>query len=260
MKNIRITLIIAAMVAMSLIATSCNKTKEILPEPVPESPPEQSEELPSLPEDSGEIIDPLEEAARVSAELNTDEQQDLESVEAQDRNSPSPKDAEPVIPAGNILDSGEIKAEQIAATASYSEEDIQQILLQLINEERSANGLDSLGLHDTMQFAARIRAEESLDKLSHTRTNGSAYYTAFDEAGFDYAGKWHGENLAVINFHSMSPDSDEIARNLFDEWRKSSGHHQNMLSENFVQTGLGVFIEQDGNSIHIGAAQLFAGI
>lgn len=136
---------------------------------------------------------------------------------------------------------------------------IEQELLAMINSERTKAGVEALGVEDGMQLAAGIRAREALQSLSHTRPDGTPYYTTFDEAGFSYAGKWHGENLAMITIDSDSYDEREIAEALFSQWLESPGHQQNMLG-NFLQTGIGVYIETDGDTVQVGAAQLFAGM
>lgn len=144
--------------------------------------------------------------------------------------------------------------------AGSENSEIEAELLLLINGERAAVGLSALGLEDTMQFAASIRAQEALVSLSHTRPDSSAYHTVFDEAGFAYTGKFHGENLAVLRMSADVFDASAVAAALLDEWRRSAGHQQNLLSENFVQTGVGVYVVVDGDTVAVGAAQLFASL
>ena len=141
--------------------------------------------------------------------------------------------------------------------------DIQQFeteLIRLINAEREEHGRQALSLEDNMRWAARIRAAEVLVNLSHTRPDGTSYYTAFDEAGFVYAGKWHGENISYMEFSGMSYDTASAARYMFDELRSSPGHYTNMLNENFAQIGVGVEMESINGRVRIGSAQMFAGL
>jgi uncharacterized protein YkwD len=137
---------------------------------------------------------------------------------------------------------------------------IEAELLRLINGERENNGLEPLGLEDAMHFAARIRAEEALTSLSHTRPDETPYHTALSEAGFPYVGKWHGENLAILIVTEPDYSPEQVAAALFQEYVASPGHHSNILSEHFVQTGVGVYRSQDGDTIQFGAAQVFAGL
>lgn len=254
--------------------------------------------LPDLPEESdhaeedSDHIDPLKEASRVSAsesstppaaaeERSTSEMQKQESTSGQtgsrsETKRESESSAEPAKAAAETVrasgpPAGETQPEDpvilddpalpTARTIRESDVDIQSELLALINAEREQHQLDSLEQEDALQFAAEIRAEEALDALSHTRPNGQPYHTVFDEAGFSYSGKWHGENLALIRTSEEDYDEAAIAVALFLEWKESAGHQQNMLSENFLQTGLGVSIQKDDEEqrIVIGAAQLFAG-
>lgn len=146
------------------------------------------------------------------------------------------------------------------ARASAQTTKVEQELLLLINDERETCGLDALGIEESLQFAAQFRAQEALESLSHTRPDGTPYHTVFDEAGFPYAGKWHGENLALIRVGSDEFNESAVATALCTEWMKSSGHVQNMLSEHFVQTGISVVIQKAEDGYTIGAAQLFAGL
>jgi len=109
-----------------------------------------------------------------------------------------------------------------------------------------------------MQWAARMRAPEVMSSLSHTRTDGTPYYTAFDEAGFPYAGRWHGENVSYMQFPAGSYSSAEAALKMFEGLRESSGHYQNMLSGNFQLAGIGAHILRKDNAVFLYSAQLFA--
>lgn len=135
---------------------------------------------------------------------------------------------------------------------------IERELLRLMNGERVSVGVETLGEVESMRFAARIRADEALQSFSHTRPDGTPYNTAFDEAGFSYAGKWHGENLASMNFTEGMFDEKEVALEMFTGLKNSEGHYQNMIGSNFYQAGVGVAINLEGGMVGIASAQLFA--
>lgn len=163
------------------------------------------------------------------------------------------------IPAARKQEQAESPRAARSAQSESGVSGIEQELIRLINDERARNGIEALGVEDGMQLAAGIRAREALQSLSHTRPDGTPYYTTFDEAGFSYAGKWHGENLAMISMGSEDYDESAIAQALFRQWLESPGHQQNMLGD-FLQTGIGVYIEWDEDTVRVGAAQLFAGM
>lgn len=144
-----------------------------------------------------------------------------------------------------------------STSAGVDTEVVERELLRLVNAERDFMGIEQLGLEESMQWAARTRAQEVLVLLMHTRPNGTPYNTAFDEVGFEYAGKLHGENIATLQFSGTVYNDEEIAKIIFDKLKSSSGHSQNMFSEQFVQVGIGVYAQQNGDSIRIGVAQLF---
>jgi uncharacterized protein YkwD len=163
-------------------------------------------------------------------------------------------------------ESGESPAPRAEATAlipTAAEDEtpgIEAELLRLINQEREDSDLAPLTQEETLRFAARIRAEEALTSLSHTRPDETPYHTAFSEAGFAYVGKWHGENLAVLVVPEAGYSPEQVAAALFREYADSPGHHSNILSEHFAETGIGVFRQRDGDVIQYGAAQVFAGL
>lgn len=176
---------------------------------------------------------------------------------ASSRHSSEPALSQPDPDAAPIL---EVQPQTAAAILSPIDNSrIEQELLRLINGSRQQHGMESLGMEEAMQFAARIRAQEALMSLSHTRPDGAPYHTAFDEAGFPYAGKWHGENLATIQVEGDATDEAAIAAAIYAEWESNSGHQQNILNPSFYQTGIGLYIERGDGFSEIGAAQLFSG-
>lgn len=137
---------------------------------------------------------------------------------------------------------------------------IEKELLRLINSLRDEEAVNALGIEDDMQFAARIRAAEALESFSHTRPGNMPYNTAFDEAGFSYAGKWHGENLSSLCFSAGMFDEKEIALEMFKGLKNSPGHYRNMTEKNFVQAGVGVAVIYGDDTVDIASAQMFSSL
>lgn len=207
-----------------------------------EQPPAQEEESPeSIPE--AVFLESLpDEISASSPEGGT-------ALRAQAEDIPAPSPG-----GGTFYSSTEGSGDFEISSTQFEEE-----LFSLINSERIAEGAASLTLDDSLQWAARVRAPEVLNSLSHTRPDGTPYYTAFDEAGYVYAGKWHGENVSSMYFTHGEFDAASAAAFMFEELKGSSGHYSNMLSGNFTEMGIGVFVQKDGANITIASAQMFAG-
>jgi len=197
--------------------------------PAPSIPAFPEEDEPSISEPES-IIDPASEAARLSA--------------GQTASNGTAPEAAALLSQDDALDSERIELE----------------LLRLINKEREQYGVPVLGMQDSMRWAAQMRAAEIIEQMSHTRPDDSPYHTAFDEAGFVYAGKWHGENISCIYFPVGACDENSAAWKIFDALSQSSGHHQNMIGENFAQAGIGAYVVTNKETVTVASAQLFASL
>lgn len=122
---------------------------------------------------------------------------------------------------------------------------INELLLSLVNQARAEEGLNPLTLHSGMADAAQLRANELLESYSHTRPNGSEYYTVLKEAGIDYAPG--GENIAA-GYTSVEA--------VFDGWMNSPGHRANILRKGIGTCGFGYAWKNNDRYEHYWA-QLF---
>lgn len=129
--------------------------------------------------------------------------------------------------------------EPVDENASY----INQVL-NLVNVERAKAGLSPLSLDAAINNAAMVRAEEIQSNFSHTRPNGSGFYTALREAGVIY--RQSGENIA---WGQQSPAQ------VVDAWMNSSGHRANIMSPDFTRIGVGYMENSVGTPYWV---QLFA--
>lgn len=100
---------------------------------------------------------------------------------------------------------------------------LRDTILQLTNELRSSLDVGTLIQNNTLQQAADIRALESAQSFSHTRPDGSDFYTVLNEEGLSYSYQITGENLALATYHL---DDVGMAEFLFDGWVESPGHYQ----------------------------------
>ncbi|MGK7942754.1 MAG: CAP domain-containing protein [Crocosphaera sp.] len=106
-----------------------------------------------------------------------------------------------------------------------------QRLLELVNQERSKRGLQSLSLSQKLDQAADQYSNRmaSGDFFSHTDPeNGSTVSTRVTEFGYQW--KTVGENIAA---------GQTSAEEVFNAWMNSSGHRANILNPNYTHMGLG---------------------
>lgn len=120
-------------------------------------------------------------------------------------------------------------AENGATNASYSTK-----VLELVNEQRKANGLSALTTTSALQQAADKRAKEIVSNFSHTRPDGTSGVTVLPEYSISYRA-W-GENIA---YGQRTPAA------VMDAWMNSSGHRANILSSKFGKVGIGCY-EKNG--------------
>lgn len=110
-----------------------------------------------------------------------------------------------------------------AASGTYNEDYAWQVL-DIVNQERAANGLPALTMDAKLMASAKVRASEITSVFDHTRPDGTSCFTAFP-AGLG----WRGENIAA---GQRSPSA------VMTGWMSSSGHRANILSSNFKSIGI----------------------
>ena len=103
-------------------------------------------------------------------------------------------------------------------------------VLEIVNEERSKEGLSPLSTNSAIQEAADIRAAELASSYSHGRPNGTSWNTALEEANITYRSA--GENICY------GYNTPEQAMNA---WLNSPGHRANILKSSYNQIGIGVY-------------------
>lgn len=107
-----------------------------------------------------------------------------------------------------------------------------EAMFAAINAVREANGLHPYKWGEEAALtAAAIRAEEASYYVSHTRPDGSLYYTAMDECGVQYANFPH-EILVAYG------DSVEVNLNW---WLNEPGHAAIVLSDRLQTIAIGKY-------------------
>lgn len=119
-------------------------------------------------------------------------------------------------------------------------------VFDLINKQRTNNGLAALTNDSEVQRVARIKAQDMVDNnyFSHT---SPTYGSPFDMLkSFKISYKTAGENIAGNSSNSSAVTA----------WMNSSGHKANILNSNFNYTGIGVVSSPKYGKMYV---QLFIG-
>lgn len=119
-------------------------------------------------------------------------------------------------------------------------------VFNLINKQRTNNGLKSLTIDSEVQRVARIKAQDMVDNnyFSHT---SPTYGSPFDMLkSFKISYKTAGENIAGNSSNSAAVNA----------WMNSSGHKANILNSGFNYTGIGVVSSPKYGKMYV---QMFIG-
>lgn len=119
-------------------------------------------------------------------------------------------------------------------------------VFNLINKQRTNNGLTALKIDSEAQRVARIKAEDMVTNnyFSH---QSPTYGSPFDMLkSFKVSYKTAGENIAANSSNSGAVTS----------WMNSSGHKANILNSGFNYTGIGVVSSSKYGKIYV---QIFIG-
>ena len=129
----------------------------------------------------------------------------------------------------NSSNSGNIdNTNQNTQTTSMSNDEKE--VFNLINAQRTKNGLKTLEVNNEVQRIAKIKAQDMVDNnyFSH---NSPTYGSPFDMLNsFKISYKSAAENIAGNSSNSGAVNS----------WMNSSGHKANILNSNYTHTGIGV--------------------
>lgn len=129
-------------------------------------------------------------------------------------------------------------------TSNLSADELE--VFNLINKQRTNNGLTALKIDNEVQNVARIKAKDMVDNnyFSHTSpTYGSPFNML---TSFKVSYKTAGENIAGNSSNSSAVTA----------WMNSSGHKANILNSNFNYTGIGVVNGSKYGKIYV---QMFIG-
>lgn len=100
----------------------------------------------------------------------------------------------------------------------------------LVNEQRTRAGLEPLVWDSGLENTSDVRARECETSFSHTRPDGSAWYTVNSQI-------MGGENLAY---------GYNNAADVLDGWMHSPTHRDNILYPTFTKISISVYVADDG--------------
>ena len=115
--------------------------------------------------------------------------------------------------------------------ASYTPDSQECAFLALVNDYRVSKGRLPLKLSPTLGAAADYHSRDMASKnyFSHTLANGTSWDQNIRNYGYP-SGYFMSENIAAGN---------ETAQRTFEQWKNSSGHNANMLSQDAKAIGIG---------------------
>lgn len=125
---------------------------------------------------------------------------------------------------------------------------------RLVNAERQSKGLKTIVANDEVTRLAEIRAKEqaSVGSLrsngqAHTRPDGTKWFTVLQQAkpgsvvvGARGSNENVLQNASMVGSASKMLDTTELAKSLFQQWKDSPGHYDNMMAADMTHIGLGL--------------------
>lgn len=113
-------------------------------------------------------------------------------------------------------------------------------VLELINIERTKNGLQALQIDENLSSVARNHSIDMYERsfFSHTNPDGLSPFDRMNKHGISY--RYAAENIAI---GQSSPEQ------VVNSWMNSEGHRKNILNPDFNKIGIGYY-RSDKNYVH----------
>ncbi len=106
-------------------------------------------------------------------------------------------------------------------------------IARLTNIERQKAGLSILTYNTSLEAGAKIRAEEIITHFSHTRPDGSRFFTAFGDLQYQNIGENLGSGF-------RTPES------IVSAWMNSESHRANILKPEYQEISVAITKDADG--------------
>ena len=113
----------------------------------------------------------------------------------------------------------------------------QQQVLELVNKERSKNGLSPLTLDYSLSNVATKKSQDMINKnyFDHTSPTYGSPFDMMKQFGISYRSA--GENIAK---------GQRTPQEVMNEWMNSAGHRANILNSSFTKLGVGIAKDSNG--------------
>ena len=163
----------------------------------------------------------------------------------------SQKYIKPIYPTGSSTNSGGTSSSgtnsgntSSSASSTLTADELETF--NLINQQRTNNGLPALKIDYEVQRIARIKAQDMVDN-NYFDHNSPTYGTPFNMLkNFGISYNSAGENIAGNSSNSAAVNA----------WMNSSGHRANILNNSYNYTGIGVVSSQKYGKVYV---QMFIG-
>lgn len=116
---------------------------------------------------------------------------------------------------------------------------------QSINEFRDKNGYDTWGYDYGLANIARLHSRDMSERNYFSHENPDGLTAPERTKVYGYDAYPIGENLAKRKLQAGENDPEELARKLVGEWKRSSAHRNELLSNRYVEEGNGVYISSN---------------
>lgn len=127
--------------------------------------------------------------------------------------------------------------------SSYAER-VEQAIHEEVNRIRQERGLAPLAHSSALEAVADYHSTDMAERdyFDHAGPNGETVGDRYEQFGVSCQ-RW-GENI-LYNYHSdRSPE--QAAQKSVRQWMNSDGHRRNILSENWDNEAIGVYIDEGG--------------
>lgn len=122
--------------------------------------------------------------------------------------------------------------------------EVELLMLELINQERTSRGLDPLTINNDLNATSEDHSQWMLDNqvFSHTGAAGSSANDRIDASDYALEGSWRtAENIGWQSERGDEGIADDVA-DIHESLMNSPGHRANILNPDLEDIGLGVEI------------------
>ena len=128
-----------------------------------------------------------------------------------------------------LMGNQKVQAQSITVAGTQDYKEAFEVV-ELVNKERAAKGLEPLTMDQELLKVANLRSAEVKFYFSHTRPDGSDCFTAIPKT---YKMSC-GENIAI---------GQDSAADVMKSWMTSTGHRENILGTKYKSIGVGCFYQ-----------------